>query len=209
MLIKPTTDMISVTGVQGDKLIVDKGVIGSASAQSVAVNEVSTIDYDASAGTLTLTMYNGTTIACSGFPTINNLPQGDQGPQGAAGVDGRDGRDGVNGVAGVQGCTGAQGATGAKGERGEDGRQGPDGNQGPEGPKGKTGDRGQRGETGPTGATGATGPTGTTGPTGPTGPTGSAGKVNIIVSASEPSGGAVPVGTIWVNPTIGNNAGVW
>lgn len=203
MLMKPSTDMISVSGTQGEKLVVNNGTIGSASAQSVAVNEVESINYDASSGTLTLTFYNGSTVACSGFPTISNIPQGDQGPQGDAGRDGRDGRDGVNGSAGAQGCTGTDGATGATGPQGPDGRQGPDGNQGPQGPKGDPGDRGQIGATGATGATGPTGPTGTTGPTGPTGPTGNAGKVNIIVSATEPSG--AQAGTIWVNPTIGNS----
>jgi hypothetical protein len=204
MLLKPAMDMIAVTGTQGEKLVVSNGTIGSASSASVALNEVSSLDYDASAGTLTITLYNGSTVSCSGFPTINNIPAGDQGPQGLAGVDGRDGRDGTNGSAGVQGCTGAQGANGSTGATGPDGRQGPDGNQGPQGAKGLDGDIGERGPTGATGSTGATGPTGTTGPTGPTGATGNAGKVNIIVSATEPSNCAA--GVIWVNPLIGSAA---
>lgn len=203
MLLKPDTGMLSVHGTEGDKLIVQDRKIVTSNSTDLAVNEVESISYDDSSGVLTLTLYNGQTVTCKGFPTVNNIPAGDQGAQGDAGPDGRDGRDGRDGDAGAAGCTGAQGEVGETGPAGRDGRQGPDGNPGIRGLKGERGDRGEIGATGPTGATGATGATGGTGPTGATGPTGPVGKVNIIVSAVEPTN--APVSTIWVNPTIGDN----
>ena len=190
-------------GATNAKLVARKGaVVPDTNPDSTTpVAEISSAYYDSSVGTLTLNFYNDTSLNITGFPTLSDIPEGRQGPKGETGDSGRDGADGANGVQGAAGCDGAIGPTGPAGDPGRDGAPGDPGLPGPPGFEGPQGPQGPIGPTGATGPTGPTGPTGATGPTGPTGPEGPVGKVNVIFSAVDP--GNVAVGTIWVNPNIG------
>ena len=188
MLQKIPLAAVSAQGSDGTPIIVQDKKLVAAPTSSSTVTYLSSASYDAVSGTLTLTFEDGQTANVSGFPCESNLPQGLPGEDGRDGRDGEDGRDGRDGADGAAGCTGPDGAAGPTGNKGADGR---------EGRAGPMGEKGPDGNTGPDGAIGPTGPTGATGPTGPVG------KVNIIVSPTDP--GNVEAGTIWVNPTIGQD----
>ena len=194
---------VTASGSDGTPVIVQDKKLVAASAASTTVTYLNSAFYDSVSGTLTLTFEDGQTASVTGFPCESNLPQGLAGEDGRDGRDGEDGRDGRDGADGACGCTGPDGPAGPTGNKGADGRDGRAGPMGDPGPDGNPGPDGHPGPTGPTGNTGPTGPTGNTGPTGSTGPTGPVGKVNIIVSATDP--GNVEAGTIWVNPTIGQD----
>lgn len=200
-LTRPAIEMVAAGGAATDTQI--KAVAGRLQAKpatTVQQSEILEGNYDQSSGVLTLVFANGQELRVSGFPTLNDIPQGDPGPQGEQGDPGEDGRDGRDGKDGDRGCEGPQGKKGEPGEDGDDGRPGSPGVPGIRGCAGPIGPRGLTGAQGPMGKPGKTGPTGATGPTGPTGPKGPAGEINIIVSPTDP--GNVAPGTIWVNPTI-------
>lgn len=98
--------------------------------------------FDATSGTLTLTLRNGAALELQGFMTQGEIGVGPAGPQGAAG---RDGRDGLNGIDGDQGSTGCQGPAGPPGRQGPRGEQGLQGSTGPKGATGPTGPDGKDG----------------------------------------------------------------
>lgn len=139
--------MLDVTGAQvGDTLIVQEEAVLAQPSEQQAASSLFTATYDPETGVVTYKFADGSTIMCTGFPTLSDLQR-----------------------SGLKGEVGATGPTGAKGTDGRDGR---DGGQGCPGLKG---DRGRVGPTGPTGPQGVTGPQGITGEIGPTGPTGARG----------------------------------
>lgn len=98
--------------------------------------------FDATSGTLRLTLRNGAILELQGFMTQGDIGVGPAGPQGASG---RDGRDGLNGIDGDQGSTGCQGPAGPPGRQGARGEQGLPGSTGPKGATGPTGPDGKDG----------------------------------------------------------------
>ena len=116
-------------------------------AVSVTVDKDASItelagNFDAVAGSLTLSIPTMGSITITGLLTLAQVgtgPQGSVGPQGNDGVDGLTPRDGRQG---------ADGCVGGVGPQGNDGGVGPRGIQGPQGFMGATGPRGDQGRDG-------------------------------------------------------------
>jgi Chaperone of endosialidase len=148
-----------------DGAVVSYGIADGANSETGAGT------YNATAGTLTRSVYastaGGAPIALSGaaqvFITALTTDFADligpMGPAGPTGATGATGPAGATGATGPQGATGPTGATGAAstvpGPPGATGATGPQGAQGPQGP---TGNPGTTGATGPQGAQGVPGP---------------------------------------------------
>lgn len=192
-------DMVRAEGgVDESSVKVLNGTLHVTAADEPDVSEVQTGFYDAHQGILALTMFNGTRIQVSGFPTALAAPVGHTGPDGREGRDGQDGKDGRDGECGDEGCEGPPGLMGAMGPTGPDGRTGQQGMPGIKGCPGPAGPVGPPGPTGPIGPVGPTGPIGEQGPAGVPGAAGPTGTVNIKVSTTDP--GAIGAGWLWVNP---------
>lgn len=205
-LLKVNVKMVTATGASDNTPIrASQGTLVANANESDVPSEITDeSSYDETSGILTLRFQNGSSLQIKGFPTATNIPAGRQGSRGETGADGKDGRDGRDGSKGEDGCTGPDGEVGEDGEAGKDGRDGNPGIAGEIGPTGATGPTGKVGPTGKMGKAGPTGATGKTGPTGPTGAEGPSGKLNIVVSSTQPAG--LPVGALWVNPSIDQSA---
>lgn len=190
------------SGADGEKLIVKNKSIVPTTTSDQSISPIKNMEFDASTGTLSITLYNDQVQTVSGFPTMSDIPEGPQGAQGEPGEDGRDGRDGRDGKDGEAGCAGGSGEKGDDGEDGRDGLEGPPGPVGPQGPQGRRGERGKKGEQGDQGPPGKQGLPGIEGPRGKIGKQGPPGRINIIVSETDP-GPSLGIGGIWVNPLIG------
>jgi hypothetical protein len=193
------------SGQDGAKLQVKNKAIVPVTTQDQNVTPITKMEFDASVGVLTIVFLNNSSMPVSGFPTLSDIPQGQQGPEGEPGIDGRDGRDGRDGKDGEIGCVGPVGETGDQGEDGRDGLEGPIGPIGIQGPQGKRGERGKKGEQGDQGPPGKQGLPGIEGPRGKIGKQGPPGRINILVSETDP-GPSLGIGGIWVNPLIGQVA---
>ena len=134
--------LIRSKGKAGDQIVDTGAGLAAEGPDSNTSIYVTGGNADATNGTLTLTLSNGSTIKIEGFLTTSAIGQGTPGPQGLPGrdgTDGIDGRDGEKGPTGCQGPEGPRGVTGPQGERGPQGLQGPTGPTGPQGIRGDDG----------------------------------------------------------------------
>lgn len=143
MLTKVPLSMLSGRGQPNSDVRFDgRDVVVVGETQDAADFGVDGGNYDATTGTLTLTLRNGATLTLQGFTTVNDVGVGQAGPTGPAGRDGKDGQNGRDGDQGPVGCAGPAGKRGREGPRGYmglPGATGPAGPTGPTGPDGKDG----------------------------------------------------------------------
>lgn len=164
-------NMLKAEGRVGNPLRFS-GVGVEVSSEEIDSNSrgIANAEYDALAGSLLITLQDGSKLAVSGFPTVNTVGVGPAGPTGAPGQDGKDGLDGRPGEQGATGCEGPEG---------------------PQGPQGRDGMRGPRG---------ITGPAGSVGPTGPAGEDGVVQTWIQTEDPMDTAGDKVVAGAIWVKP---------